>query len=549
MAKGEKEKKNKKENIIDPEVYEVSEDTPIKDYSAVMENNLIEARYSLTVEEQRLVLSTIALLDSMETAPSGFPMLKIPKKLIIEATGLHEKNYHVIKTALKRLMQKIIEIETVEKDGKKRFRLYQWFAKGEYHEGGKFIEVQFHPDLKPYLLALKEKFTDIPLKIVLRLRSKYAIRLYELLRRYKDTGFRIDTIEELREKLGVEKGEYPRFFDFEKRVLIPAVKEINKETDLLVSYKKIKKGRKIVQIEFTINHNPDFNPEELEELEKKLKEYKQYLPLQSEKTSLQSLDTQGLVKGASKESKQEEKTEENQSKKFDLDEFWNEVKEYRKKYWEILEKYNEWKEETKRTHKDKKFIKERLLPENSVLFLLINAEENGYPPEMALKAIQKAILNKQVKNPMGFLIDFFDIDMLTAKFDELTSIEDTPDKEAITAEQEQKEAKSKLEEMLKNKEIFEKFKTKINKSVIKAYISSIPEFETLQGLGDHLIRMLVNAVIDKENKVIYMPTKDQKVLDWFEVNFKEHFENFVREKAKRDYTVKPVLFDVKLLEN
>ena len=549
MAKEKEETNNKnveketKEGVT--KIVEVAENTPIRDYPAVMENSLIEARYSLSVEEQRLVLATIALLDSMETAPSGFPMLRIPKKLIIETTGIHEKNYHQIKSALKKLMSKVITIETINEKGKRSFRLYQWFSKGEYHEGEKFIEVQFHPDLKPYLLALKEKFTDIPLKIVLRLRSKYAIRLYELLRRYKDTGFRIDSVTELREKLGVEKGEYPRFYDFERRVLLSAVKEINKETDLLVSYKKIKKGRKIVQIEFKIEHNPDFDPQELEDIQKKLEEYKQYITLQEENTSSQDVDTQELVKMVSDESNKEEK----QEKKFDLDEFWNEVKEYRQKYWDILEDYNKWKEEIALSAKDKKFIRERLLPENSVLFLLVNAEENGYPPEMALKIIRKAIQDKNVKNPMGFLINAFDIDMLSANFITLTTIEDTPDKEIISKEKEQKEKQKELEKMEKNKEIFKKYRSKIKKEFINLYIKSqIPDFHTLGQLGNYLIDMLTNSVIDKENQIIYVPAPSETLLDWFDINFKENFEEFVREKSRKEYTVKPVLFDINLLQ-
>jgi plasmid replication initiation protein len=239
--------KKKENDVIYPEVYEVSDKVKIERRNAVMENALIEARYNLTVEEQRLVLCTIAMLDNVETASSGFPMLRIPVKLIIEATGIHEKNYNQIKNALQRLMGRVITIE--DEDG---FELYQWFAKAKYKQGEGFIEVQFHPDLKPYLLELKKRFTKIPLKQILQLRSKYAIRLYELLKRYEDTGFRTDYIPELREKLGVEKGEYERFFDFERRVLKPAVKEINEKTDLEVSYQKKKTGRKITHIEFEI---------------------------------------------------------------------------------------------------------------------------------------------------------------------------------------------------------------------------------------------------------------------------------------------------------
>jgi plasmid replication initiation protein len=292
------------DEIIEPEVYEVSEGMKLKKHNAVMENALIEARYNLTVEEQRLVLTTIAMLDNLETAKSGFPMLKIPKKLIIETTGIHEKNYHQIKTALRRLMQRIIEIETIDEKGRKKFTLYQWFAKAEYQEGDSYIQVQFHPDLKPYLLELKERFTKIPLKQVLQLRSKYAIRLYELLKRYEDTGFRLDYLPELRKKLGVEESEYKAFKDFEKRVLKPAVKEINEKTDLKISYIKKKTGRKITHIEFEINS----------------KNAKQGDTTQTTKTLSQNLDTQGQKQAIKNNPDLWETTIEILANKYDLDE-------------------------------------------------------------------------------------------------------------------------------------------------------------------------------------------------------------------------------------
>jgi len=240
-------KDNKGQNeIIDPEVYEVSEDMKLQRRNATMENALIEARYNLTVEEQRLILATIAMLDSVETR-DHLPVLKIPVKLIIETTGIHEKNYNQIKNALQRLMGRVITIE--DENG---FELYQWFIKAKYEKGQGSIEVQFHPDLKPFLLGLKKRFTKIPLNQVLQLRSKYAIRLYELLKRYEDTGFRTDYLPELRLKLGVEENEYKVFKDFERRVLKPAVNEINEKTDLEVNYTKKKTGRKITHIEFEI---------------------------------------------------------------------------------------------------------------------------------------------------------------------------------------------------------------------------------------------------------------------------------------------------------
>ncbi|WP_457625961.1 replication initiation protein, partial [Persephonella sp.] len=138
------------------EKVQISDKTKLEKKKASMENSLIEAKYHLTLEEQRLILATLALLDSIEIAPNGFPLLKIPVKLIVEKLGLG-KNYHIVKISLERLMSKPIKIETIDEDGRRQIEIYNWFAKGRYKEGKGFIEVQFHPDLKPYLLELKER--------------------------------------------------------------------------------------------------------------------------------------------------------------------------------------------------------------------------------------------------------------------------------------------------------------------------------------------------------------------------------------------------------
>ena len=57
--------------------------------------------------------------------------------------------------------------------------------------------------------------------------------------------------------LALEKGQYIRIYDFERFVLKPSMEEINELTDINVSYEKVKKGRKVVGIEYTISSKDD----------------------------------------------------------------------------------------------------------------------------------------------------------------------------------------------------------------------------------------------------------------------------------------------------
>ena len=112
--------------------------------------------------------------------------------------------------------------------------------------------------MKPYLLQLKENFTQYELIWTLRFRSKYSIRLYELIKSVHyhelETYEREFSLKQLQQSMGAER--YEHFKDFHTRALRPAVKEINQYSDKAIAYDLIKRGRSVVGIKFTISTKP-----------------------------------------------------------------------------------------------------------------------------------------------------------------------------------------------------------------------------------------------------------------------------------------------------
>src|SRR5690606_10838527 len=102
-----------------------------------------------------------------------------------------------------------------------------------------------------YLLQLKQ-YTSYRLSNILSLSSSYSIRLYELMRKWSFLNKWESSVEEIREKLGALTKSYTLYGNFKNKVLLPAVEEINEQTDLFISFKEIKKGRKVERIEFSI---------------------------------------------------------------------------------------------------------------------------------------------------------------------------------------------------------------------------------------------------------------------------------------------------------
>ena len=131
------------------------------------------------------------------------------------------------------------------------------------------VKIEFHREIMPYLINLKNNFTQHALSDIAELNSKYAIILYRWLsmnynqyEHYSVKGGRREeqiesyrnptmSIQDLRQMTDTVD-EYKRFYNFEKWVLKEPLSEITNHTTLNVTYEKIKKGRSIDSIVFHI---------------------------------------------------------------------------------------------------------------------------------------------------------------------------------------------------------------------------------------------------------------------------------------------------------
>ncbi|TWT26565.1 replication initiation protein [Planomicrobium sp. CPCC 101110] len=224
-----------------------------ENYLVAQRNDLIEARHTnpLSVREQKIVLTMVSMIQPTD---EDFKDYRISVKEFSEMLGLEgSAKYTELKEITKDLMSKSIEIPRA--DGGWLFA--NWISSAEYQKGEGIIDLSFSPKLKPYLLQLKNTFTTYRLSNILSLKSTYSIRLYELMKKWQHLGKWSCTIENFREKMGVESKKYPRYANLKARVLNPALEEVNEKTDLSISIKELKKGRSVVGIEFIIRHAPE----------------------------------------------------------------------------------------------------------------------------------------------------------------------------------------------------------------------------------------------------------------------------------------------------
>lgn len=160
--------------------------------------------------------------------------------------------YDMLKESIKTLADRSIWV--TEDDGTER--LIRFLDEPALNKKTGLIKVQIARCMKPYLLQLKKNYTSFELLYTLRFKHKASPRLYEVLksRHFNDMKpyVYVVPIEDLRALLNADTESYKQYKYFNSRVLAPALKEINEQTDLSISYKPRKNGRTITHAEFTI---------------------------------------------------------------------------------------------------------------------------------------------------------------------------------------------------------------------------------------------------------------------------------------------------------
>ena len=228
----------------------------------VMQNELARAKYSMDLNERRLLYVAMSKINQHDTDFQTVTFFiseyinLLEKSMNDKKQQKGGKTYELIKEGCRNLLKRLVEIQ----DGKK-WTAFQWVSKAVVNEETGEITLKFHNDMKPYLLFMCENkgYTKFLLKFALPLNSTYSQRFYEMFRGlvFEDRGTAITRInlDELRTRLELKKEQYRNYADFKKRILDIATREINSKTDIYITFKEIRsraRGKKVEALNITI---------------------------------------------------------------------------------------------------------------------------------------------------------------------------------------------------------------------------------------------------------------------------------------------------------
>jgi len=223
-------------------------------------NALIEASYRLSVYEQRIILGCIAQVRRDEPLTDQ-KLYTVSAQQIAQDAGVSvDRAYQHLKTAAERLFRREVTLhEAPNGKGGAKVRLTRWVQEVVYQKDQGTIALRFSQPMVPYLSQLTEQFTRYALTDIARMDSAHAIRLYELLCQWRDAGQREVSVEWLRDAFQLED-KYPAIKDFKKRVIEPAVEQINELTPLWVKWSQRKTGRRVSHLLFAFGEKPSEKP-------------------------------------------------------------------------------------------------------------------------------------------------------------------------------------------------------------------------------------------------------------------------------------------------
>lgn len=221
----------------------------------VKDNAFVEASYNLDLVANRLFLLAVVVARSQSD-----DIQQVLQRTIKVSAGEYIKRFGVKKSAAYTNLKKAVNdlfcaefrYSMLDKNGDLVEYKSRFVQKIGYSKSAGYVEVVFANEVVPLIIGLQKNFTQYEIQQISGLQSKYSVRLYELVIGKVRLGKILKiSLNDLRNSLGVLLDEYSRMYDFKKYVLDLSVDEINKNTNIVLSYEQEKEGRTIVGFVFS----------------------------------------------------------------------------------------------------------------------------------------------------------------------------------------------------------------------------------------------------------------------------------------------------------
>lgn len=194
----------------------------------------------------------------------------LPLATVSKQIDFSSRNYESLKDACRAMTSTLVEWDSPSTGEVTKWSVAPLLAGVDLvqRNGMLFIEWSFGHNIQDQLLD-PQRFANIRLSSVARLRSVAGIQLYEICARYQKNPSKLTSrqhwtwwYEVLRSHPGSRSDKPPQYKFFKRDVLARAVAEVNSATELQVSFEEFKDGRAVRDLQFTVQLKSTAGPVE-----------------------------------------------------------------------------------------------------------------------------------------------------------------------------------------------------------------------------------------------------------------------------------------------
>jgi plasmid replication initiation protein len=218
----------------------------------VLQNRVTECYRGMSLDEKRLFIMATPLARTTQIS-SNDPIF-ISSSDYAQECGIDISTaYTALETASERLFTRFFGYTAQNGDRVK----IRWLHKVIYKAGQGGSKLYFTDEV---LLLLREfdalnPYTKYKKEVVLRLKKDYSLDLYHLAKKHQAMGGFQISLDDLFQQLELPES-YKRIGNLKDRVIKPSLDEINRNTDIDLSYENVKQGRSVVGFKFTVKEKP-----------------------------------------------------------------------------------------------------------------------------------------------------------------------------------------------------------------------------------------------------------------------------------------------------
>ena len=217
-----------------------------KDKVVTMKNSLIKASHGLSVSEKKVICIAISKINSLVGAEADRTVSVNIDEVALYCNNDRTVADNMLRNGSKKLFDRDITFQRIDSDGGKilRFREH-WLDQEVIKENGQ-VSLKFGDEVFKMLTDIAGKYTSYSLESVMRLNSKCAIRLFELMMQRHNQNRLQDDITKAyllikTEDLNLAMELSPSAIKnnhLAKRHIYPAVNEINKALKLDIKFEE-----------------------------------------------------------------------------------------------------------------------------------------------------------------------------------------------------------------------------------------------------------------------------------------------------------------------